>query len=95
MCVPNKRRRLPNATAIPDRKVLVIKCGNYENDSISECLEKHIPYPIKLPETQILSLSSFDRPIYTKPSFKEVANKRKNRVKTSKEVSEMCQRKTK
>ena len=68
MCVPNKRRQLPKATSIPDRKVLIVKCGNYESDSISERLEKHSPYPIKLPETQILSLSSVDRPIETKPN---------------------------
>ena len=75
MCVPNKIRQFPKATAIPDRKVIIVKCGNYESDSISEHLEKHGPYPIKLPETQILSLSSVDIPIDAKPPFKEGANK--------------------
>ena len=68
MCVPNKRRQFSKATSIPYHKVLIVKCGNYESDSISERLEKHSPYPIKLPETQILSLSSVDRPIETKPN---------------------------
>ena len=75
MCVPNKIRQFPKTTAILDRKVLIVKCGNYESDSISERLEKHGPYPIKPPETQILSLSSVDIPIDAKPPFKEGANK--------------------
>ena len=78
MCAPNKRNRLPKATAIPDRKVLIHKCGEYESDCISERLKTHGPYPIMLPETQILLLSSVsDRPIETKARFKEGEAKRK------------------
>ena len=79
MCAPNKRKQLPKATAIPDRKVLIDKCGEYESDCISERLKTHGPYPIMLPETQILLLSSVsDRPIETKARFKEGEAKRKN-----------------
>ena len=96
MCAPNKRKRLPKVTATPDRKVLIDKCGNYASDSISELLKKHGPYPIMLPENEVLSLSLVsDRPIETKVSFKEGAGKRKSKVKTSEEISEICQRRTK
>ena len=96
MCAPNKRKRLPKSTAIPDRKVLINKCGNYASGSISELLKKHGPYPIFIPENEVLLLSSVsDRPIQTKSYLKKVLGKEKSKVKTSKEISERCQRRTK
>ena len=75
--IPENRRRLPKEAAIPTRSVLIAKCGNYTRDDISDSSPEH-GYPISLPESEILTLSSPScTPIELKASFKEGTYKKK------------------
>ena len=75
--IPENRRQFPKAAVIPTRSVIIAKCGNYTRDDISDRFPEH-GYPISLPESEILGLSSPScTPIDFKASPKEVACQKK------------------